>query len=172
MKLLRDLITKKGEKNPSKILADFLFSRATQATYLGVLETIQSLALGSKPGSQEDDFIFRPENRGFEPLDKIGSGCQPWWDGNSNYCVLTWYEPSLVHRGRRFENQKLFHLNVDENRQKFDPQSGPKKMMCHHLPPTFNGFSNKYYMCRKPKKIFGTQFFAKSEKTHFLDFRP
>ena len=128
--------------------------------------------MGSKPGSQEKDFIFRPENRRFSPLDKICSGCQGWRHGNSTFCVLTWYGPSLIHRQRRFENQKFSHLKIDENQKKFGPQRWPKKSMCHHLPPTFDGFSTKNSNCRKPKKVFGRLFFVKSEKMRFLGFSP
>ena len=63
-----------GENNPSNLLADFLFSSHTYATYLGVLETVQSLALGSKVGRQKDDFTSKPENRSNDPLDKMSSG--------------------------------------------------------------------------------------------------
>ena len=68
-------MAKPGENSSTKFWAKFLFDVPSQGTYLEVLETIESLALGSKPGSQEKDFIFRPENRGFDPLDKICSGC-------------------------------------------------------------------------------------------------
>ena len=71
MKNLRDPITKMGEKSPPKILTDFLLCTLTKTTHLGVLETIESLALGPKPGPQEDDFNSRPEFSDFDHFDKM-----------------------------------------------------------------------------------------------------
>ena len=66
-KRLRDLIAKMGENSPASFWPDFLFISLTYATYLGVLETVQSLAMGSKLGRHKNDFPSKPENRGNDP---------------------------------------------------------------------------------------------------------
>ena len=59
------------------------------ATFLGVLETILSLALGSKPGPHEENLSLRAENTGYDDhLDKMVSGYLGLSDTNSTYCGL------------------------------------------------------------------------------------
>ena len=69
-----------GEKSPPRFWPDFLFMSLTYATYLGVLENIQSLALGSKTGPQEADFNFKPKYSDFDHFDKIVSSSMGWRD--------------------------------------------------------------------------------------------
>ena len=95
-------MAKPGENSSTKFWAKFLFDVPSQGTYLGVLETIESLALGSKPGPQEDNLTFRLKIRHFDHVYKMSSGSIGLTDGNSTQCGLTYYIPRAFHKKRSF----------------------------------------------------------------------
>ena len=85
--------------------------------------------------------IFESENRAFDYIDTRLYKSLGLRDGNLFYCRPIWPRLVVIHKKRNFWNRKNF---LCWNHQKSDFQSGPKKTMCPHLPPNFNGIPHKY----------------------------
>ena len=92
-------------------------------------------------GFSKTIFRFRPWNMDFDHFDITPSISECFRNANSTYCGLTWYRPRVNPREIEFGNRNNFHVEIEQNSGQTSSQ---KKSMCPHLPPTFNGISNKY----------------------------
>ena len=76
---------------------------------------------------------FRPQNRGFDHLDKILSGSTGVRGKNSFYCGSIWSRLVLIHKKKNFQNRRCFNVE----KAKICPKSRRPKKQCSPNFPQF-----------------------------------